>query len=89
MVKYYQKKSLVVEAVQYTGDNLDEIKSFCNENICIITSRLGDAVIYSLYINTLEGNMHISTNDYIIKGVDGEYYPCKSDIFEMTYEEKW
>ena len=37
-------------------------------------------------IRTLEGVMEISNNDFIIKGVDGEFYPCKPDIFEKTYE---
>ena len=39
------------------------------------------------FIATLEGNMHVTPGDYIITGVKGEHYPCKPDIFEMTYEE--
>ena len=40
-----------------------------------------------LYINTLEGDMLARPNDYIVRGVQGEFYPCKPDIFEATYEE--
>ena len=40
----------------------------------------------SIIIHTLEGDMHAEAGDYIIKGVQGEYYPCKPDIFEQTYE---
>ena len=43
-------------------------------------------VEYSLIIKTLEGNMRAEPGDYIIKGVQGEFYPCKSDIFKETYE---
>ncbi len=39
-----------------------------------------------LYIITLEGEMHVSEGDYVIKGVQGEFYPCKPDIFEQTYD---
>lgn len=41
---------------------------------------------YTMYIRTLEGTMAASPGDYIIKGVKGEFYPCKKDIFAQTYE---
>lgn len=76
----YRKKPVIIEAIQWNGDNLNEIVMFtekhnlqCGEN--------------ELKIKTLEGNMIASLNDYIIKGVKGEFYPCKPDIFEQTYEE--
>lgn len=55
----------------------------------------GDTIVISyedadnpyMYIETLEGTMKASVGDYIIKGVNGEFYPCKPDIFEKTYEE--
>ena len=76
----YKKKAVVIEAVQWTGDNLSEILEF--------TNHLGIQVQDNeLYIETLEGRMHASENDWIIKGVHGEFYPCKPDIFEETYEE--
>ncbi len=79
----YRKKPVVIEAVQWTGNNHEEIKSFCPK---IRTSQ--DEFEYGLaaIIPTLEGNMTASPNDYIIKGISNEFYPCKSDIFEKTYE---
>lgn len=86
MIMKYRKKPVVIEAVQWTGDNNEEINNFCGDSAKFVTSRLGNAVLYSLGIETLEGFMQASTGDYIIKGVNGEYYPCKPDIFEKTYE---
>ena len=78
----YMKKLIIVDAVQRTGNNIEEIKSFLDENggVYTITSN-------GFIINTLEGDMLASLGDYIIKGVHGELYPCKADIFKQTYEE--
>ena len=74
----YRKKPVTIEAIQWTGENRKEIFDFCKD------AYMGDC---TLYIRTLEG-VHISrVGDYIIKGVHGEFYPCKPDIFEETYEE--
>ena len=89
----YIKKPIEIEAIQWTGFNLEEIKSF-----------VGNTLNYEIFdgawqagmapprvemkIKTLEGEMQVSVGDYIIKGVKGEFYPCKPDIFEMTYEAK-
>ena len=76
---------MVVEAVQYTGtvSSYKELKSFCGDRIVLIY----DETIGELpTILTLEGAMSISEGDYIIKGVNGEFYPCKQGIFERTYE---
>jgi len=73
----YRKKPVEIDAIQWTGDNKLEIFDFCN--MSYITDQ-------ELRIQTLEGSMIASINDYIIKGVMGEFYPCKPDIFEMTYE---
>jgi hypothetical protein len=80
----YRKKPVVIEAVQFDGtkDNAEKIKEWTNATIH--TSQ--DRSINNLYISTLEGVMTASTGDYIIKGVNGEFYPCKPDIFEKTYE---
>ena len=75
----YRKKPVVIEAVQWTGNNLPDIIPFAKEAI-----DKWDGT--DLYINTLEGTMTASVNDYIIKGIKGEFYPCKPDIFEQTYE---
>lgn len=74
----YRKKPVVIEAVQFTRGNFEEIEKFVG----------GDAEWRDreLIIATLEGPLHASNNDYIIKGVQGEFYPCKPDIFEATYE---
>lgn len=77
----YRKKPVVIEAVQWTGKNFDRLTLFCN--------KIKSAYIPTgeLTIETLEGNMTASIGDYIIKGVKGEFYPCKPDVFEATYEE--
>ena len=77
MVKKYRKKPVVVEAIQWTGDNTSEIMKW-----------VGDRAYFrdTLCIKTLEGDHRASVRDYIIKGIKGEFYPCKPDIFEKTYE---
>ncbi|WP_257007326.1 hypothetical protein [Enterococcus hirae] len=78
----YRKKPVVVEAIQLTNKNLLEVKEWCNGELVPNAETSG----YDLYISTLEGIMHVDINDYIIQGVEGEFYPCKPDIFEKTYE---
>lgn len=73
----FRKKPVVVEAVQWTGFNRDEIREFCNP---------GFDHDLTLYIDTLEGTHRARPDDWIIKGVKGEFYPCKPDIFEATHE---
>lgn len=88
----YRKKPVVIEAVQYDGLNKDEIEKFVGRQLgeYIIDDtawQVGAArPISKLVIPTLEGNMDAIMGDYIIKGVKGEFYPCKPDIFEQTYE---
>jgi hypothetical protein len=75
----YRKKPVVIDAIQWNGENLEEVKDFFD----------GTAWGYSvdtIAIPTLEGTMEASKGDYIIKGIKGEFYPCKPDIFEATYE---
>jgi hypothetical protein len=81
MPKSYRKKPVVIQAVQWDGKNQSEIMNFCKS--CNFTSH--DAA-KDLYIDTLEGKMKATVGDYIIKGVEGEFYPCKPQIFELTYE---
>ena len=76
----YRKKPVVVEAVRWTGENHAEICDFIDFEVFEIKPKEG------LIIKTLEGVHHASVGDYIIKGVNGEFYPCKPDIFEKTYE---
>lgn len=79
----YRKKPVVIEAIQWDGCNLDEIKKFTGNSADVKY----DKNIADLYIHTLEGDLHASKWDYIIKGVRGEFYPCKPDVFSQTYEE--
>lgn len=79
-VKKYRKKPVVVEAVRFT--TVESLKkAFPDIVICIGFLKRG-----GIYIQTLEGRMEVSEWDYIIKGIKGEYYPCKPDIFEESYE---
>ena len=80
----FRKKPVVIEAVQWTGANYQDIRPFCP--IAIIER--GPDLRPVCTIPTLEGDMPVSPGDWIIKGVKGEFYPCKPDIFEVTYEEE-
>ena len=83
----FKKKPIVIDAIQWTGDNVAEILDFVGHSDIRITKHTKNEVeVCELYINTLEGTMHASEEDWIIKGVHGELYPCKPDIFEETYE---
>ncbi|WP_446898624.1 hypothetical protein ACSVC9_01485 [Clostridium sp. LBM24168] len=75
----YRKKPVVIEAIQWTGKNIDEIAGFMSNGTYYYKDN-------KLIIITLEGNHIASINDYIIKGVNGEFYPCKPDIFKKTYD---
>ena len=88
----YRKKPVVIEAVQWNGVNINEIKNFVGHALdCIVNSIIDLSgkwkTEYDIKIKTLEGIHHASKGDYIIKGVNGEFYPCKPDIFEKTYDE--
>ena len=73
----YRKKPVVIEAIQF-NKNFTEIEKFCEGNFDWSEGKSD--------IKTLEGTMRASVGDWIIKGVNGEFYPCKPDIFEKTYE---
>lgn len=79
----YRKKPVEIEAYQMNALNDVSMPSW-------ITDAISQGIIYrknnELYIKTLEGDHHISRGDYVIRGVKGELYPCKPDIFKMTYE---
>ena len=76
----FRKKPVVIDAVEWKGDNFIEVDNF----ITIPHETFPSQGIVK--IPTLEGIMVASMGDYIIKGVNGEFYPCKPDIFEKTYE---
>lgn len=86
----YQKKPVVIEAIQYNNLNKEEIDKFVGKDlkyeIYDAAYQVGVASpVRVLYIETLEGVMEARPGDYIIKGVHGEFYPCKPDIFNETY----
>lgn len=82
----YRKKPVVIDAWQFTKENFKEgsPKEFRHKDISL-WSQYGGKVIGG-EIKTLEGKHEVSENDWIIKGIKGEFYPCKPDIFDMTYE---
>ena len=81
----YRKKPVVIEAVQLVEGCIDEMAKFVAQYIMDWGYRERDD--YGATIKTLEGTMTVEHGDYIIKGVEGEFYPCKPGIFAKTYEE--
>lgn len=81
----YRKKPVIINAEQYDGEGAHHLFP---EGLC--RAVLGECTFsdreWAAHIHTLEGTMHVQKGDWIIKGVKGEFYPCKPDIFEMTYE---
>ena len=89
-VKQYRKKPVVIEAMQYSAsddyyDIRDWVGRFGGECTKQYTLGLLNDVVFG--IQTLEGQMLARIGDWVIKGVKGEFYPCKPDIFEQTYDE--
>ena len=82
----YRKKPVAVDAIQWSGrwEDVPEITEF-TEGKTIEKHDIDGKRTY-LHIRTLEGDMLVSPRDFIIRGVAGEYYPCKADIFVQTYE---
>ena len=78
----YRKKPVTVEAIRWMGDNAPEVDLFVFDH----ENRYWDDD-NKLIIKTLEGEMIAELGDWIIKGIKGEFYPCKNDVFEQTYEE--
>lgn len=79
----YRKKPVEIEAIEYVGSNINDVAEFVGDDSAGQYSTESD--FYE--IETLEGDMTARHGDYIIKGVQGEFYPCKPDIFHETYEE--
>ena len=75
----YRKKPIIIEAIQWTGENVTEVREFCKPRTTATEPG-------RVYIETLEGVMAANIGDWIIRGIKGEVYPCKPDIFEATYE---
>jgi hypothetical protein len=83
-MKQYVKKPIPVSALQWTGDNLEEIKAFCTDSNgtehCFTNHNY-------LWINTKEGQLKAQVRDYIMRGIEGEFYPCAESIFLKSYDE--
>ena len=73
----YRKKPVVIEAIQYTTKNVADVLAFCPVAV---------ALTGLIEIETMEGWMDARPGAWIIKGVQGEFYPCKADVFAATYE---
>jgi hypothetical protein len=80
----FRKKPVVIDAIQWKGENWNEVCDFIPVPE-IAYGRIENSEML-IEIKTLEGVMTTRINDWIIKGVNGEFYPCKPDIFEKTYE---
>jgi hypothetical protein len=80
MIKKYRKKPIIIEAIKLEKDNLSETAQWCKGYISL------ESGFYKLSIPTLEGTMDCHLGDYVLKGMVGEFYPCKKEIFEASYE---
>ena len=78
----YRKKPVVIEAIQF--NNITEPTVY--ERIEEWSDGKVKRAYTEMYIDTLEGRMQVESGDWVIKGIKGEFYPCKPDIFEATYE---
>jgi len=87
MTGMYRKKPVVVKAIAFDGtdEGVKRVRDFYPDKV-FMEILLRNNVSYNLVIHTLEGDMLATAGDYIIRGVAGEVYPCKPDIFHATYE---
>lgn len=85
-MSFFRKKPVVIEAVRFTGSNQREALSFAMPGLSEDALHGAEVMKLPVIIRTLEGEMRADPGDWIIKGVKGEFYPCKPDIFEATYE---
>lgn len=83
MINNFRKKPVVIQAVQWIGKNHDECKQFLGDSY---VENLPPRLSSSIFIATLEGVHEASLGDWLIRGVAGEHYPCKPEIFDKTYE---
>jgi len=80
---FYRKRAVTIEAIQFTGDNLEEITEMLGPDLA---DQQVTQQINRLVIRTLEGDMKANVGDWIIRGVADEAYPCRNDVFLRTYE---
>ena len=85
--KTFRKKPVLVEAIQYTGGNVNALVAFSKG---VVKPNLDSASgIHLPTVETLEGTMKISIDDWLIRGTEGEFYPCKPKPFKVTFEPLW
>ena len=82
-IKKYKKKPVVIDAIELIPENHEEAMNWCPALYYHESGDFGSSYV----VETLEGQMIGTIGDFLIRGVNGEYYPCKPDIFEKTYEE--
>lgn len=83
-MKKYIKKPIPVSALQWTGDNYEEIKTFCTDVNGVEKCFKSDK---TLWIETREGQLKAVVGDYVMRGIEGEFYPCSESIFNKSYDE--
>lgn len=81
----FRKKPVEVEAIEFTGENARDVATWIGEGVLLESDSKG--FMNRVVIQTLEGDMTAVVGDWIIKGVQGEFYPCKPSIFDETYDE--
>lgn len=81
MIRKFRKRPVVIEAVQWNGDNLEEIKEFA-PGVILVNGKS------SLEVATMAGTVILHVGHWLIKGVEGEFYPCDPYIFAITYIEE-
>ena len=91
MVNQYRENTVVISAIRWTGENLLDVVRFIDNKDDVDSHPMWELYCdtvrdHGLIINTLVGFMHASVGDYIIRNVNGDFYPCKSDIFHLAYE---
>lgn len=84
----FRKRPVEIEAIQLSSTNLSDVCVFIGKDVEFEKKRLPNSTYdsWGITIETLEGDMFATMGDYIIKGVSGEFYPCKPDIFGLTYD---
>lgn len=87
MMGKYRKKPVVVEAIQFDGDNWGEISHWVHRNLSPENNAIILRGVIGLEVRTLDGTMSAYKGDWIVKGVKGEVYPMKDSIFKETHEE--
>lgn len=80
MVVQARKRPVIVQAIQWNGGNFKEVLDFARSN------HFGSPDSNTIIIKTMEGDLRANLGDWIIRGVKGEFYPCRDDIFTQTYE---